>query len=101
MKIHYELKYFLDRKNFVEPDRPKLLKEIGTDKIFSEIVRNTIFLCAFHTNFMEELLVEQRCVLHNHAFIIATQDVHNFSETYYREIQLLLEQEIEPGVFRR
>ncbi|MHA2218035.1 MAG: hypothetical protein ACXACY_19040 [Candidatus Hodarchaeales archaeon] len=101
MKIYnIPLSIYCRDLHFAEPDEPKLLKDIGIDRIFFEVVRKTSFLYSFEANFMEQLLMEQRCVLHNHAYIVMTSVLSRFDEIYYEEIQSLSKSEIEPGIFK-
>jgi hypothetical protein len=103
MKIHYEpYTGFNERHDFgnegfsldlsfLEPEEPKLLKEIG------------VFKYSFYRlSSMSQLLPEQIRILMSHAYVVATltSTKNMFADEFYSIVRRIAEQEIEPGMFR-
>ncbi|MHA2218917.1 MAG: hypothetical protein ACXACY_23595 [Candidatus Hodarchaeales archaeon] len=118
MKIHYEPypgfneKYDFDfgddaamRLSFVEPEEPKLMREIGVNYIVEEITERYGFIFSAQVSLlMEQLIPEQIRVLVSHAYKIY-HSYRPFSKSYFIdrlhiEFQQIAKQEIEPGVFK-
>ncbi|MHA2218919.1 MAG: hypothetical protein ACXACY_23605 [Candidatus Hodarchaeales archaeon] len=115
MKIHYEpYTGFNERHDFgnegfsldlsfLEPEEPKLLKEIGVDYIVKEIMKKNGFKYSFYRlSSMSQLLPEQIRILMSHAYVVATltSTKNMFADEFYSIVRRIAEQEIEPGMFR-
>jgi hypothetical protein len=117
MKIHYEpYQGFNDRFDFIftddtvmgfsfiEPEEPRLMREIGVDYIVEGVTEKYGFKYSFtELSLMEQLLPEQIRVLFSHACKIAylTGLKSQFIPKFRNEVEQIAKQEIEPGIFKR
>jgi hypothetical protein len=114
MKIYYELYSGYNKKydfmysddmvlefSFVEPEEPKLLREIGVSEITE---RGRFIFSAKALSLMEQLLPEQIRVLLSHAYrIYGYHWCSSKSKFIYKlrhEVEQIAKQEIEPGMFK-
>ncbi|MHA2218536.1 MAG: hypothetical protein ACXACY_21635 [Candidatus Hodarchaeales archaeon] len=116
MKIHYEpfpgfnkefdFMYTDDiviNLSFIEPEEPKLLREIGVDYIIKGITERDGFTYSFtELSLMEQLLPEQIRVLLSHAYKISEKFIRKsqFIRIFHNEVEQIAKQEIEPGMFK-
>ncbi|MHA2218042.1 MAG: hypothetical protein ACXACY_19075 [Candidatus Hodarchaeales archaeon] len=84
---------------FIEPEKHRLLREIGVDYILYEITRNAHHYY-MRPSLMTQLLVEQRQVLMSHVYIYFNMYGNNFRKPFRDELQRLADCEVEPGMFR-
>ncbi|MHA2218916.1 MAG: hypothetical protein ACXACY_23590 [Candidatus Hodarchaeales archaeon] len=90
--------------SFIEPEEPKLMREIGVDYIVGKITKRNGFIYLFtELSLMEQLLPEQIRVLWSHAFRIYHYyqflSKSRFTTRFRNEVKKIAEQEIEPGMF--
>jgi hypothetical protein len=89
--------------SFIEPEEPKLLREIGVDYIIKGITeRDSLFKYSFRGPLMEQLLPEQIRVLLSHAYKISGKFIRKsqFVREFRNEVEQIAKQEIEPGIFK-
>ncbi|MHA2218547.1 MAG: hypothetical protein ACXACY_21690, partial [Candidatus Hodarchaeales archaeon] len=87
--------------SFVEPEEPRLLKEIGVDYITDEITKRDRFNCSFRESpLTRQLLPEQIRVLlsHAHKIWMIVYSKSQFIRIFHNEVKQIAEQEIEPGM---
>ncbi|MHA2218541.1 MAG: hypothetical protein ACXACY_21660 [Candidatus Hodarchaeales archaeon] len=91
--------------SFIEPEEPKLMREIGVDYIVKEVTEKDGFKYSFtKLSLMEQLLPEQMRVLLSHAYRICNHhrlfSKFQFIRIFRNEVKQIAEQEIEPGMFK-
>jgi hypothetical protein len=86
---------------FVEPEEPRLIREIGVNHIVEGITERNGFVFCFYDPLMEQLLPEQIRVLWSHAYRIYGYHCSSKSEfisKFRHEVEQIARQEIEPGI---
>jgi hypothetical protein len=94
------------RLSFVEPEEPKLIREIGVGYIVERIVAGDGY--SFRGPLMKQLLPEQIRILLSHAYRIYHHLCNfnpftsqpRFVDQFRYEVEQIAKQEIEPGMFK-
>jgi hypothetical protein len=91
----------VENLSFVEPEEPRLLREIGVNYIVKGITERNGFNYYLEPLIMKQLLPEQIRVLVSHAHKIACLITkYQFIPRFRNEVKQIAKQEIEPGMFR-